>query len=942
MWVASANGEQIAAVHSEKKANKFDGTWTGKITDENAKADKWKKYCAFDKNETINVHIRNGKVNVGLFNHKNKTIQFQTRLTKKDSFETSNTQWTPITVASRTYKSTLTISGEIEEKVLKVFYLVKYHKWNWILCWAEFELTRKPSPATEESRLTKQKKEREDEERRITTERAASKTKTKSVMQSITPASEGGGKFDGTWTGKITEENATASPTAAKDYCAFDKNETINIHIKNGEVNTELINNKNKTIKFQTKLNKKEAFETPKTQWGEIISNRNRTRKTTSSISGEIKGKVLKGFYLVNIRYGFKENPLCWGDFELTRKPSRATEEARLAKQKEEQVEEKKIKAEKLREKQEEKRKIALEKKRREQEKERQRLEQERLRKAEIAETRQKKIARIKIIQGSLKTLGLYNGLVDGELGLKTRKSIGIWQKGKRRPASDVVTSNQLAELRRDVVVHLDKQKIKRIAAEKLKKQEMAAAKRRKKEAEEKRVAAEKLKKQKKEAEEKRIAIYKTDPSTRFLFDGSEQDIVILFNESGRAKNGIRDLDGKIRFENNQVEFCGLFGTTIEKKLLGYVRSDLSKLKIDGRTLDFNLAACRNLNELDSDFIVLKRQKIPSQKFEKLKRFFAGVVDREFVRHLVFDYNLHLDKMRTQKETSRALLNSVKKGERDGYGLLITNPKTGSVCSDSDTDKKITTSVLKMLRTRDPVSLQRLLSKNIIISDRNKNFLKLKRKKCGYYLGNGKSLKVISNGLSRDRIDFSMHHDWISLSDLKRTSPDENKKVVSQKSVTTPGSTKGGKGKPGLDFRIVNMERRSEVGDGFNNFEAGSKEQIIVIRMVIENVRNKPVEIDNSVFAISLIDPLGGKHGPSELASESYSEEVGIENKLPAKFRVGAKFSIGYAFLLKRVLLAKTGWKIGLFYGKNISAFPVDFDTAKSNMKFSIPVNIQR
>ena len=82
MWVAPANGEQIAAVHSEKKANKFDGTWTGKITAANAKRGGFNKYCAFDKNETINVHIRNGEVNVELINNKNKTIKFQTKLNK--------------------------------------------------------------------------------------------------------------------------------------------------------------------------------------------------------------------------------------------------------------------------------------------------------------------------------------------------------------------------------------------------------------------------------------------------------------------------------------------------------------------------------------------------------------------------------------------------------------------------------------------------------------------------------------------------------------------------------------------------------------------------------------------------------------------------------------------------------------------------------------------
>ena len=70
---------------------------------------------------------------------------------------------------------------------------------------------------------------------------------------------------------------------------------------------------------------------------------------------GEIEGKVLKGFYMLNnVYYGVggqqKFRPQCWGDFKLTRMS--ATEEARQAKlKKEREAEERRIAQERAAEK---------------------------------------------------------------------------------------------------------------------------------------------------------------------------------------------------------------------------------------------------------------------------------------------------------------------------------------------------------------------------------------------------------------------------------------------------------------------------------------------------------------------------------------------------------------------------------------------------------------
>jgi hypothetical protein len=111
----------------------------------------------------------------------------------------------------------------------------------------------------------------------------------------VAPAN--GEQFDGTWTGKTTATETASTYLVGPLYitecngcervCAFDQNETINIHIKNSEVNIRLVSPSYGTIEFQTKLDNQNAFRTPLTKWSSWGS-----YKTVSSISGEIEGKV--------------------------------------------------------------------------------------------------------------------------------------------------------------------------------------------------------------------------------------------------------------------------------------------------------------------------------------------------------------------------------------------------------------------------------------------------------------------------------------------------------------------------------------------------------------------------------------------------------------------------------------------------------------------------
>jgi hypothetical protein len=597
----------------------------------------------------------------------------------------------------------------------------------------------------------------------------------------------------------------------------------------------------------------------------------------------------------------------------LTRKTE---EDVLAAKQQTEQASllaEKKQREAEERGKAEERQRLAAERERLEQE--RQRVAEERERLEETRRQQAKTREENKEIQQSLKTLGYYKGTIDGVLGRGSRASVMKWQRSKGHKATGKLDPIRFVELKSDAVARIKdiehqnsaEAKSERLRKEEERKREIAE------QARQKQVAEQERKKQTADAKadrQRKIAEFKSDPKTGFLFAGSDRDIVFLFNETGRAKHGIRDLDGKLTFEDGLVSFCGLYGLRLDKKIAGYISLALNKSGIDGSLFPRSPKRCGNLSKFTQDILVYQRGRFVSQDFDKINALVDYTKNKKLAMFSVFDFKAHKTMLASRSEQSASILKSVEAGGRNGFGLLLPQIRSSSVCVVKTDDQPTVRLLLSALRKNDPITLKNLSPKKVVAASLNDNFVKLKKQKCGYLFANAGSLKKLIGGLKRDQIKFKMHHEWISKKDIAQSKSADQKpkaKASTQKKKAEVGKSVG---MGGVWVKVVSIKIRQDVGDGFTNFESGAKESIYTVIWEIRNQAGKELDFSGSPLDIFLADPNGKKHSLSVPASEAFAGEVGKQSKLPIKLGGLAKQTIATAFVVHRGMIKKSGWKV--------------------------------
>jgi hypothetical protein len=268
-------------------------------------------------------------------------------------------------------------------------------------------------------------------------------------------------------------------------------------------------------------------------------------------------------------------------------------------------------------------------------------------------------------------------------------------------------------------------------------------------------------------AEKKRRALAE-NKSLSYLFKGSDKDILFLSNETGNAEHSIRGLDGTLVFEDNLASFCGLFGYKVDRSIRDYVSLSLSKSGIPGKLLPNAPKKCSDLRKTTVDLIVFERGAFLAQPLGKIKGVLDLSLNKNLTKFSVFQFDEHQKMLVAQTKKSKNLIAKVEKGEASGFGLLFPRANGRKVCILKEDDQGTIKQVLSNLRDNDPIKLKGLSAKNIVASSLNASFIKLKKKKCRYFVANAKSLRKMIMGMNRDQIKFSMHHEWGSMNLAER------------------------------------------------------------------------------------------------------------------------------------------------------------------------------
>jgi hypothetical protein len=334
----------------------------------------------------------------------------------------------------------------------------------------------------------------------------------------------------------------------------------------------------------------------------------------------------------------------------------------------------------------------------------------------------------------------------------------------------------------------------KRVAAEEAKriakeKAELAAAEERKRKA--------KLRKKARQELKRKLAVYREAPETKSIFDGDDDDVVFLLNESDRPLNAIRNLKGDVIFEEGKADICHIKKLALGADYKVALHDELEGKGISDFANGFAAKACGDLEKSEADLVVFQRGAFLNSKFEDAEAVLLQLQSLEFSIFYTSSPKAYKAEIAGRAGKADEVQAGVMSGTQKGFGLLILDNKAKGVCAVKTGKQEAHSYLIETVANELPTELLKIVTP-FKFGSLDRTFISLKRKKCRFLFANSENLKTVHAALKRDKIASEFHHQWIDeafAAEATSMSEAESKKLKLEKQ----------------EQRLRLIERRSEV-----------------------------------------------------------------------------------------------------------------------------------
>jgi hypothetical protein len=260
------------------------------------------------------------------------------------------------------------------------------------------------------------------------------------------------------------------------------------------------------------------------------------------------------------------------------------------------------------------------------------------------------------------------------------------------------------------------------------------------------------------------VAIAKaTTPKNGFLLEGGADDLLILYNDGGRAPSVVKNLRGDLVFETGRTVACQANGGTPAGP---FVRTLNGRLQKWGQSLTLPLSRC-NLKALAlTDLVVVSRSELLKEKAADVATLLSAV-DTGLIAPMITITGDEV-KAAEQAQAVRVLEieTAVEKEGRPGYGVVIMETGSRIVCEaiTRPEDRDAHELLLKPMAGRLAGELKGVPT--YVATSVDAAFVATKRGQCGAIYAASDDLKGLSSGMHRDGIGFRYTAFWVSPEDL--------------------------------------------------------------------------------------------------------------------------------------------------------------------------------
>lgn len=251
---------------------------------------------------------------------------------------------------------------------------------------------------------------------------------------------------------------------------------------------------------------------------------------------------------------------------------------------------------------------------------------------------------------------------------------------------------------------------------------------------------------------------------SRFLMEGERGDVIILYNDSGKAPSVVRNLRGELVFEDGRAAACLYHGPLSDVFLNRQIRDRGAAL---GAKLDLPLAACGANDLAKQDLVFAERERLLREPVERVISLVEAVNGNLFARLDV----VAASGLTAIKQAEAAKANEVEARVHgrtgEGFGIVVVPNASSVLCRVTPNDAEAHAAILARLDDRigDELPGRPLITP----TSADGAFIAIKRGECGAAYAAAADLAALDEAMNRDGIGHRYLPLWIEPGEVADT-----------------------------------------------------------------------------------------------------------------------------------------------------------------------------
>lgn len=243
---------------------------------------------------------------------------------------------------------------------------------------------------------------------------------------------------------------------------------------------------------------------------------------------------------------------------------------------------------------------------------------------------------------------------------------------------------------------------------------------------------------------------------SRFLIEGGRGDLIILYNDSGKAPSVVRNLRGELVFEDGRAAAC-LFHAPLSDVFLNRQIRDRSAAL--GAKLALPLATCGANDLAKQDLIFAERERLLREPVDRMVTLVEAVNGNLFAQLEVIDAGALATVKQAEAAKATAVEALVRGRTGEGFGLLVV-PNTSSALCQVTTDAAEAHAAI-LARLMDRIGDELPGTPVVTPTSADGAFIAVKRGACGAVYASSVDLAALSDAMTRDSLTYRYLPLWI-------------------------------------------------------------------------------------------------------------------------------------------------------------------------------------